>query len=109
VGLQRFFIDSKGHPVPGLLIYDQPSQVYFPRGFEGEHVSPLGRTRDEDVAAVRRVFEALGKEVVEAKGRLQIIVLDHAGPDVWGEIDGVTLAGEWRNHGKLVPEAWLNQ
>lgn len=109
VGLQRFFIDSKGHPVPGLLIYDQPSQVYFPRGFEGEHVSALGRTRDEDVAAVRRVFEALGKEAVEAKGRLQIIVLDHAGPDVWGEIDGVTLAGEWRNHEKLVPEAWLNQ
>ncbi|MGJ4933600.1 DUF3732 domain-containing protein [Bradyrhizobium sp. HKCCYLRH3083] len=109
VGLQRFFLDRKDHPVPGLLIYDQPSQVYFPRGFEGEHVSSMGRSRDEDVAAVRKVFEALGKEVIEAKGRLQIIVLDHAGHDVWGEISGVTLAGEWRGDEKLVPDKWLKQ
>jgi hypothetical protein len=108
-GLQRFFLDSRDHPVPGLLIYDQPSQVYFPRGFEGEHISPLGRTRDEDVAAVRRVFEALGNEAVNSKGRLQVIVLDHAGRDVWGEISGVTLAGEWRGNEKLVPEEWLKQ
>lgn len=107
--LQRFFLDSKDHPVPGLLIYDQPSQVYFPRGFEGEHVSSMGRSRDEDIAAVRKVFEALGKEVIESKGRLQIIVLDHAGHDVWGEISGVTLAREWRGNEKLVPDKWLKQ
>jgi hypothetical protein len=107
-GLQRFFLDSRNHPVPGFLIYDQPSQVYFPSGFEAhDHVSPSGRSRDEDVAAVRRVFVALAKEVVDAKGRLQVIVLDHAGPDVWGEIEGVTVAGEWRNSEKLVPESWL--
>jgi hypothetical protein len=108
LGLQRFFLDNRDHPVPGLLVYDQPSQVYFPRGFDGEHVSPLGRSRDEDVAAVRRVFEALGKEVVDARGRLQVIVLDHAGNDVWGEIEGVTLACEWRGSEKLVPEEWLD-
>jgi hypothetical protein len=108
LGLQHFFLDTRGHPVPGLLVYDQPSQVYFPRGFDDdEHVSPLGRSRDEDVAAVRKVFEALGKMVVEAKGRLQVIVLDHAGPDVWGEIEGVTLACEWRGNEKLVPGEWL--
>jgi hypothetical protein len=66
-----------------------------------------GRSRDEDVAAVRKVFEALGNEIVKAKGRLQVIVLDHAGDDVWGEIPGVTLACEWRGTEKLVPVAWL--
>jgi hypothetical protein len=108
LGLQRFFLDTRDHPAPGLLIYDQPSQVYFPRGFDGsEHISPLGRSRDEDIAAVRKVFEALGKEVVNSKGKLQVIVLDHAGVDVWGEIQGVTLACEWRGPDKLVPQEWL--
>jgi uncharacterized protein DUF3732 len=69
----------------------------------------MGQSRDEDVAAVRKVFEALGKEVIESKGCLQIIVLDHAGHDVWGEINGVTLAGEWRGDEKLVPDKWLKQ
>jgi hypothetical protein len=53
------------------------------------------------------VFETIGKEVVRAKGRLQAIVLDHAGTDVWGEIEGVSLAEEWRGDVKLVPLEWL--
>lgn len=107
LALQRFFLELPGHPVPGLLIYDQPSQVYFPRGFDTQEPSLPGRTRDEDIAAVRAVFKALGKEVVQSKGLLQIIVLDHAGPDVWGGIDGVELAEEWRGRVKLVPPEWL--
>lgn len=107
--LQRFFLTDIGHPVPGLLVFDQPSQVYFPRGFEGAHVSELGRTRDEDVRAIRWVFEALGSEVVQAHGRLRIIVLDHAGPEVWGEIEGVTLVEEWRGDEKLVPVVWTGE
>lgn len=108
LALQRFFLDDIAHPVPGLLIYDQPSQVYFPRGFETEHVSETGRTRDQDILAIRSVFEALGAEIERAKGRLQIIILDHAGPDVWGEIKGVTLAAEWRGDQMLVPLSWLS-
>jgi Protein of unknown function (DUF3732) len=96
LALQRFFLEQPNHPVPSVLIYDQPSQVYFPRGFEAEADVRRGRTRDEDIAAVRAVFETIGKEVVRAKGRLQAVVLDHAGADVWGEIEGVTLAEEWR-------------
>lgn len=108
LALQRFFLEQPQHPVPGVLIYDQPSQVYFPRGFEGETVARPGRTRDEDIAAVRRVFEALGKELVMAGGRLQAIVLDHAGSDVWGEIEGVTLVEEWRGDTMLVPKSWID-
>jgi hypothetical protein len=108
LALQRFFLEQPQHPVPGLLIYDQPSQVYFPRGFEVESSGRPGRTRDEDIAAVRAVFEALGKELVMAGGRLQAIVLDHAGSDVWGEIEGVTLVEEWRGDTALVPTSWID-
>jgi hypothetical protein len=107
LALQRFFIEVPHHHVPGLLIYDQPSQVYFPRGFNVEGEVRSGRTRDEDIAAVRAVFETIGREVVRAKGQLQAIILDHAGTDVWGEIDGVTPAEEWRDDHKLVPLEWL--
>jgi hypothetical protein len=96
LSLQKFFLENPGHAVPGLLVYDQPSQVYFPRGFEipGAPSAP-GRTRDQDISAVRAVFETLGREVVAAEGRLQVIVLDHAGADVWGDILGVN----WRKSG----------
>lgn len=108
LALQRFFTESVNHPVPSVLIYDQPSQVYFPRGFDvAEPESRSGRTRDEDIAAVRKVFETMGKEIVRAKGQLQAIILDHAGADVWGEIAGVSLAQEWRGDQKLVPPEWL--
>lgn len=108
LALQRFFLGEVNHPVPGLLIYDQPSQVYFPSGFEVKDAEqPTGRTRDQDIAAVRKVFETLGSEIVRADGRLQAIVLDHAGKDVWGDIPGVALAQAWRGDQKLVPAEWL--
>jgi len=107
LALQRFFLSDVSHPVPALLIYDQPSQVYFPRGFNVEHVSEAGRTRDQDILAIRSVFETVGAEIMRARGRMQVIILDHAGPDVWGEILGVTLTEEWRGEKKLVPVEWL--
>jgi hypothetical protein len=107
LALQRFFIEHPNHCVPGFLIYDQPSQVYFPRGFEVEQDPQPGRTRDQDISAVRSVFQAIGDEVVAAKGNLQVIILDHAGPDVWGEIPGVAITEEWRGDAALVPPHWL--
>ena len=107
LALQRFFLELPHHCVPNFLVYDQPSQVYFPTGFENHDSEARGRTRDEDVAAVRSVFQAIGDEVVHAEGRLQTIVLDHAGPEVWGEIEGVTRAAEWRDGEALVPLEWL--
>ena len=107
LALQRFFIEQPNHCVPGFLVYDQPSQVYFPRGFDGQQESQPGRTRDQDISAVRSVFQAIGDEVVAARGTLQVIILDHAGPDVWGEIPGVTLVEEWRGDAALVPPKWL--
>lgn len=107
LALQRYFLSDIGHSVPGLLVFDQPSQVYFPSGFDGDHVSDRGRSRDQDIDAIRSVFEVLGAEVMRARGRLQVIVLDHAGPDVWDKIPGVTRIQDWRGDDKLVPLEWI--
>ncbi|MEP1657749.1 DUF3732 domain-containing protein [Parasphingorhabdus sp.] len=107
LALQRFFLEVPNHPVPAFLVYDQPSQVYFPTGFEHHDGDITGRTKDQDISALRAVFKAIGDEIVSAKGRLQAIVLDHAGPDVWGELPGITKAAEWREGKALVPLNWL--
>jgi hypothetical protein len=90
------------HPVPHLLIFDQPSQVYFPVKRTTQEIEQDAELNDEDRAAVRKVFLALAEAVNAADGRLQIIVLDHADDEVWGNIPGVVLTEEWRGK-KLVP------
>lgn len=106
LALQAFFLELPHHPVPALLIYDQPSQVYFPRRAAGEgSVDPI-IWRDEDVDAVRKVFKLLGQQSISAQGRLQIIVLDHADEDVWGGLEGVVLTEQWRDRA-LVPSEWI--
>lgn len=108
LALHSFFLRQAHSPVPALIIFDQPSQVYFPQ--QAKRVvkeTDEDELRDEDVASIRRFFEAMGKLAAHFKGKLQIIVLDHAGPNVWGELDAVNLADEWRGDEYLVPKHWL--
>ena len=111
LALQRFFLSLPHHPVPAFLVYDQPSQVYFPRRLAAEQSDDEDADpewRDEDVIAVQKVFKATAAEVLKHAGRLQIVILDHADHEVWGKIEGIQLVEEWRgaNH-KLVPEEWI--
>ncbi len=96
-------------------MFDQPSQVYFPKRIvarpedqKDEEVEEP-QLQDEDVDAVRQAFEVMGRVALGTKGALQLIVLDHASRDVWGDIDGVVGLPEWRNGVKLVPMAWLDE
>ncbi len=107
LSLQDYFLAQPHHPVPGLLVYDQPSQVYFPRRGVRSDESDEPFWTDEDVVAVRRVFRAISDEVRTSNGKLQVIVLDHADNGVWGEVEKVSLVENWRDGGKLVPEGWL--
>lgn len=107
LALQKFFLSEMSQHVPGFLVFDQPSQVYFPKRTASESAESIS-WRDQDIIAVRKVFALLGEETLAAKGRLQIIVLDHADRDgVWGGIEGVELIEEWRGQA-LVPTSWLN-
>lgn len=45
--------------------------------------------------------------VEQAKGRFQIIVLDHAPEGVWGDIPNIVAFEEWRGGMKLVPTEWI--
>ena len=86
LALQGYFLSKLNHPVPGLLIYDQPSQVYFPnlRAGKASEANLDPEWDNEDVAAVRKVFTLFDGIITRTSGRLQIIVLDHADEEGWG-------------------------
>ncbi len=111
LALQQFFLGKEGNPVPSFLAYDQPSQVYFPQQLAGVRSREVADAdpalADEDVEAVRKVFLTISQVVRQSKGRLQTLILDHAGRDVWGGVPGVHLVEEWRDGRKLVPAEWL--
>ncbi len=113
LALHQYFLAQRNSPVPAFLVLDQPSQVYFPKRVPSRVVNEETkedepRLRDEDVDAVRMAFDVMGKVVLSANGMMQLIVLDHASQEVWGEVEGVVGLPEWRNGIKLVPMEWLN-
>ncbi|MGO9445177.1 MAG: DUF3732 domain-containing protein [Thiobacillaceae bacterium] len=110
LALQQFFLTLEHSPVPSFLVLDQPSQVYFPKKLvvrQGEDVEEP-RLQDEDIVAVHKAFEVMGDVVAAAKGRLQVIVLDHAPREVWGDVPNVVAFEEWRDGVKLVPTEWIS-
>ena len=107
LGLQRYFLQLPSSPVPSFLVFDQPSQVFFPKKLAGivNNLDPV--LDDDDVARVRKLFEVISKVTKEQGDKLQTIVLDHAAQDVWGDIPGIHLVEEWRGLDKLIPSSWL--
>ncbi|MBT9491830.1 MAG: DUF3732 domain-containing protein [Paucibacter sp.] len=111
LALHQYYLSQPNSPVPGFLALDQPSQVYFPKNVvrNSNEEQQEVRLRDEDVDAVRKAFEVMAKVALKAQGKLQLIVLDHASRDVWGDIPGIVGLREWRDGVKLVPMKWLNE
>ncbi|MCU0290066.1 MAG: DUF3732 domain-containing protein, partial [Acidobacteria bacterium] len=91
-----------------FVIFDQPSQVYFPKRL-ADKSSEEGydpEFDDEDVKAVHKLFSTLSAAIMDMSGRCQAIVLDHASETVWGGIPGIFKVDEWRGK-KLIPQEWL--
>ena len=111
LSLHQFYLSQRNSPVPGFLVLDQPSQVYFPKHVVSKNVEMDDdpKVRDEDVDAVRKAFEVMGSVVRSEKEKLQLIVLDHASSEVWGGIEGVVGLPEWRDGTKLVPMEWISE
>jgi hypothetical protein len=105
--LQEYFLDLEGSCVPSFVIFDQPSQVYFPklkRNSKENEDDP--KFEDEDVSAVKQIFTTLAKSVVSHKGKWQSIVLDHADSTIYGDINGIYEVDVWRDGKKLIPVEW---
>lgn len=111
-----FLSREPGSPVPSFIIIDQPSQVYFP-GETFEQIvdaeqaatqdDARGRRKLDDLARTQKIFAALARAHRSFKGSLQIIVLDHADQNAWGDLPNVTAREIWRDDRDfLIPRAW---
>lgn len=134
--LQEFFLELPFSCVPNFVIFDQPSQVYFPRAVnrrsqEQEQEAPAGNETengekeaeadidnkveekvviaDEDKEAVKSMFSTISSSIIQANGGWQGIILDHAGDDIYGEIAGVSEVESWDKERKLIPIEWEDE
>ncbi len=64
---------------------------------------------DEDILAVKKIFEAMSEAMEKTKHRMQIIVLEHADESAWEGVSNMHLVEEWRGeNNKLIPNEWLD-
>lgn len=108
LSLHKHFIEHH-RPVPGFLVIDQPSQVYFPspatyKSLDG--TSEKFKKSDADMDAVSRMFKLLKKTCKELFPNFQVIVTEHANlPDPW--FQEMLVEPPWREGGALIPQDWI--
>ncbi|MCJ8293343.1 MAG: DUF3732 domain-containing protein [Colwellia sp.] len=113
LALHQHFATLEQSPVPNYIIYDQPSQVYFPSKLnnqvnktdDDEEISLM--KQDEDILQVQKIFKVFSEAINKTNHNLQVIVLDHAPSNLITELENGHLVEEWRDGVKLVPVHWL--
>ncbi len=112
LAFQLFFNQQSHSPVPSFIVYDQPSQVYFPKKLaarkDEQEIDPR-LENDEDRIAVKKIFSTMSEAIKISQSKFQIIVLEHADSSIWGDIHNVHEVCEWRGeNNKLIPEEWID-
>lgn len=92
--------------VPTFIIFDQPSQVYFPELKKEE------LTEDEAVLKVKRIFKVLSEFKNRTNSKVQTIIIEHAGENSWSEYsENVKLIRNWHgdsDDNALIPKQWID-
>jgi len=108
LAFQQFFQTRGSISVPNFIIFDQPSQVYFPQLRKKNDDEKID-IPDEDKLAVKKIFSAMSKYLQTTDHKVQIIVTEHADEDIWGDVQDIHLVERWRgNNKKLIPLEWLH-
>ncbi|MDR5785380.1 DUF3732 domain-containing protein [Caballeronia sp. LP003] len=101
--LHKFFEDIAA-PVPGLLVIDQISRPYYPKGGDEKRLQEMGK--DDDQVAMQKIVRFLFEETAR-QASLQVILIEHA----YIEEDPEYVAavkGRWTKASgmKLIPMDW---
>lgn len=98
----HWWLRKRNRPVPGFLIFDQPTQAYYPPDRTEGGLDQIDA--DEDRKAVQALFSLMNAACAEISPEFQLIVLDHAHlADEWFE---ESIIQEWRGTEALVPYDW---
>lgn len=103
LALQDYFINLK-RPVPRFVIFDQPSQAFFPR--DREMGGDLTELSDTDRNNTLKLYKMMFDVVTELDSQLQIIAFDHADfSDAWFQD---SIIETWRDGSALIPTYWYS-
>ena len=94
---QKYFIE-KNRPVPSFILLDQPSQIYFPN-----------QKDKTDWDAVKKIYAFIENRVKEMKGKLQVIVLDHADFPEDFDFKNATVERWDGENNALIPYEWISE
>jgi hypothetical protein len=98
----HWWLRKKNRPVPAFLIFDQPTQAYYPPDSTEGGLDEI--EKDDDRTAVQALFKLMSVACEEIGREFQLIVLDHAHlKDEWFED---AIIQEWRGTSALVPYDW---
>lgn len=88
----HWWLRKRNRPVPGFLIFDQPTQAYYPPDRTEGGLDQIDG--DDDRKAVQALFNLMNIACSEISPEFQLIVLDHAHlTDGWFE---GAIIQEWR-------------
>lgn len=106
LALHRHFA-KHGRPVPGFLILDQPSQVYYPKEYDlkSDARGDVKEMKSEDRAALTRIYNMIFDITKSLSPNFQVIVMDHA--HLREEKFCSAIREEWRGGAALVPADWV--
>lgn len=99
----RYFSMQKKSPMPLIMFFDQPSQVYFPQGEENSH-----DISQADLMAVNKMYKTIFDEVnsigEDTNILPQIIIVDHVDGDKLECKDEFVkyIRCNWRNNKALI-------
>lgn len=101
LSLHEWFAEQQC-PVPGVLILDQPSQVYYP-----EDASDGADLPGSDRIQLLNLYAVIQESVKSLRGSLQVIVMEHA--DLDERLFRSAVQQRWResNGQALVPLDWI--
>jgi chromosome segregation ATPase len=98
----HWWLRMKERPIPSFLIFDQPTQAYYPPDSTEGGLDQI--EKDADRTAVQALFKLMATACAEIQADFQLIVLDHAHlKDEWFES---AIVAEWRGNEALVPYDW---
>lgn len=106
LAIHEYLSEEQTSIVPQFIIFDQPSQVYFPE--LPEHGDE--EFEEDDLKRVENIFAVFSEFNTRVEGKVQVIVLEHVGKRNFNKFDNIIQLQRWREHGvdsALIPENWL--
>ena len=90
--------------MPRLVVFDQPSQAFFPR--DRETGGDLTELSDTDRNNTLKLYKMMFDVVAGLGGQLQIIAFDHADfSEPWFQ---ESIIETWRDGAALIPGSWYS-